>query len=63
MNNDTVICTIRWTVGDVRSAFKQEHGREPTKEELKNCVDNVDTNGLVNYSIENGWSFIFDAID
>ena len=60
-DNDT-ICEIRWTVEDVRAAFRNKYGREPTKGQLKDCVENVDTKTLEERSIEIGWTLIDEAI-
>jgi hypothetical protein len=62
MNDDEVLCEIKWTVADVRTAFKNKYGREPTDGQLQECVENVDTELLEDRSIEFGWSFIDEAI-
>lgn len=63
MKDDEVICTIKWTVADVRSAFVNEHGRQPTDDELQECVDNLDVSVLEEVSIERGWSIIKEVIN
>lgn len=62
MNDDEVLCTIKWLVADVKSAFREEHDREPTEEELEECVSNVNVKTLEEVSIERGWSIIKEAI-
>lgn len=62
MNDDDILCTIKWTVADVRTAFKNKYGREPSKGELQDCVDNLDTSALEEVSIERGWSVVDEAI-
>ena len=62
MKDDEVLCEIKWTVADVRAAFRNKYGREPTEGQLKDCVENVETKDLVDRSIENGWVFIEEAI-
>ena len=62
MNDDEVLCEIKWTVADVRTAFRNKYGREPTDGQLKDCVENVDTDTLEERSIETGWTLIDEAI-
>lgn len=62
MNEDEVICEIKWTVGDVETAFVNKYGRLPSEGELNDCVENVAVNTLEEASIERGWDFINDAI-
>ena len=62
MNEDDVICEIKWTVADVKTAFLIKHGCEPTEEQLQNCVNNVNEKALKDFSISYGWDFINEAI-
>ena len=62
MNNNEVICEIKWTVADVRKTFINKYGRQPTDGELSGCVQNVDCKTLEDRSTEYGWSFIKEAI-
>lgn len=62
MNDNDIICEIKWTVEDVRAAFRKKYGREPTDGQLKDCVENVDTKTLEERSIETGWTLIDEAI-
>ena len=62
MNEDEVICEIKWTVGDVKTAFVNKYGRLPSEGELNDCVENVAVKTLEEASIERGWDFINDAI-
>ena len=62
MNNNEVICEIKWTVEDVKVAFEDKYGRLPSDGELKDCVENVAIKALKDVSIERGWDFINEAI-
>ena len=62
MNENEVLVEIKWTVADVKQAFINKYGREPSKGELQDCVENVETDLLQDRSIEFGWSFIDEAI-
>ena len=62
MNDNEVIAKIEWTVADVRHAFADKYGRQPSDEELRECVDNVDVKSLRDLSTEYGWDFINDSI-
>jgi cysteinyl-tRNA synthetase len=53
---------IKWTVGDVKTAFVNEYGRLPSEGELKDCVENVAVKTLEEVSIERGWDIINEAI-
>lgn len=61
-NDDDVLCEIKWTVADVRTAFRNKYGREPTDGQLQDCIENVETSTLEEVSIERGWSVIDEAI-
>lgn len=63
MSDGDVICEIRWTVADVRSAFRERHGREPSCGELERCVTAVDAGALEERSIEAGWTLIDEAVE
>lgn len=63
MNDDEVLCEIKWTVSDVKKAFVTKYGRNPTDEELKLCIDNIDFKNLEDRSIEFGWDFINPEIN
>lgn len=62
MNEDEVICEIKWTVADIKAAFEKQYGHEPTEEQLEECVNNLNTRRLQEYSISCGWDFINDTI-
>lgn len=62
-NMDKVVCQISWTIQDFADAFAERKHRQPTKEELTKCIDNFSYSKLQDYSIENGWDFIYEAID
>ena len=63
MNDDVVLCEIKWTVSDVKKAFVNKYGRNPTDEELKLCIDSIDFKNLEDRSIEFGWDFINPEIN
>ena len=56
MNENDVICNIKWTVADVKQGFVNTYFREPSEEELKACIKKADT--LHGFLIEQGWDFI-----
>lgn len=62
MNDNEVICEIKWTVADVRRAFATRYRRQPTEAELSDCLMKVDSQALEDWSNENGWRFIEEAI-
>jgi hypothetical protein len=62
MKDDEVLSEIKWTVADVKAAFKNRYGREPSDGQLQDCIENLDTKSLEDRSIEFGWSFIYDAL-
>lgn len=62
MNDNEVICEIKWTVADVKTAFVNKYGRLPSEGELKDCVENVPVRNLEERSIEFGWDFIDEGI-
>lgn len=62
MNEDDVLLTIRWTVADVKTAFLNKYGRDPTDDELEYCIDKLNIKALKDFSIENGWTFINDSV-
>lgn len=62
MNDEEVIAQIIWKVADIRSAFVDRYGRQPTDGELKDAVENVKSSPLVESSIGHGWGVISDEI-
>ena len=58
MNDNDVLLTINWRVADVRTAFINKYGRQPSNRELKDCVENLDLGALEDMSIERGWEVI-----
>lgn len=62
MEDDEVLYEIKWTVADVRKAFVDRYGRQPSNGELSDCVQNLDTSTLEEVSIERGWSIVAEAI-
>jgi len=62
MNNDEVLCTIKWTVADVRKAFEETYKRQPDDNELQEAIDSISWGLIEDSSIENGWTCINTAI-
>lgn len=60
--DDEVIAVIKWTVADVRKAFVDKYGRQPSKGQLRDCVENVETKRLEEAAITQGWEYINEAI-
>lgn len=60
MNN--IICQISWTEQDIIDAFSSEYNREPTAEELTDCIKNLSVSDLQDRSVEFGWNFINRAV-
>lgn len=63
MDDDKELLVITWVVRDVRNMFEEIKGRQPTDEELKECVRRIDFKSLEACSIERGWQFIENAIE
>lgn len=62
MKDDEVLCTIKWTVADVRKAFKETYKRQPDDNELQEAIDSISWETVEDSSIENGWVHINAAI-
>lgn len=62
MNDDEVLCEIKWTVADVKKAFRDEYNREPTQEELETCIDEISWELIEDSSISSGWTVINTAV-
>ncbi len=61
MNDDEVLCTIKWTVADVKKSLTEEFNREPTEEEIQECIDEIDWDLIEEQSISTGWTIINTA--
>ena len=61
MNDDEVLCTIKWTVADVKKSLTEELNREPTEEEIQECIDEISWNLIEEQSISTGWTIINTA--
>jgi hypothetical protein len=57
-----ILCTITWSDRDVAEAFREKHGREPTEQELGECLERLDDGMLEEVCIERGWSVVQDAV-
>ena len=62
MNKNKVLCEIKWTIPDVKEAFREKYNREPTEEELQTCIDEIDWGLIEDTSISNGWTIINSAV-
>ena len=58
MSDDDVLCEIKWTVADLREAYIQHFGHNPTDEEVEELVERFDARHLKDVSIERGWEYI-----
>lgn len=61
MNDNEVICEIKWTVADVRMAYERKCGHKATDDEIKELVNNINWKRVEEVGIENGWEII-DAV-
>lgn len=59
---DVELAEIRWLSDDLYTALKDKLGREPTSEEMKYYMDNVNWSVLKERSIELGWEVMRDLI-
>ena len=62
MKDDEVLAEIKWTVADVKNAFRERYNREPTEEGLQTCIDEIDWGLIEDTSISNGWTIINTAV-
>lgn len=60
MNN--IICQITWTEQDIIDAFSSKYSREPTAEELSECIKKLSVKDFQDRSVEFGWDFINRAL-
>ncbi len=59
---DVELAKVRWLSDDLYTALKSKFGREPTDEEMKYYMDNVNWSVLEERSIELGWEVMSDLI-
>lgn len=52
---DDVILEIKWTKKDVRDAYIQKYGHEPTDDKIEKAVNNIEIKAMEEASIETGW--------
>lgn len=62
MNDNEVICKIKWTVADVRMAYERKYGHNATDDEIKELVNHIDWKRVEEVGIENGWEIIDTVI-
>lgn len=62
MDENKVLCEIKWTVKDVITSFVNNSGRKPTEEELEECIDNISWKLVEETGISNGWTVIGTAV-
>lgn len=67
MSEDTLGTTgVIWTEEDIETKFNDRYNREPSKEEVKDIVDNYlnELNDIGHeVAIESGWNIIYSAFD
>lgn len=57
MNDNQVVCEIRWCVSDVRSALEIA-GYEPSDENVQKALDNRLERTMEEMSVQYGWEFL-----
>lgn len=60
---DKPILQITWTMQDIFDSFKEHIGREPTEDDLQQCIKKINWKTMQDRSIEYGWNFIYQTID
>ena len=63
MDDNEVICEIKWTVADLRTAYKNRYGHNATDEKIFEILGRLDIKRLQEVGIEYGWEIINEAID
>lgn len=58
MEENKVLCEIKWTVKDVITSFENTYKRKPTEAELEECIDNISWKLVEETGISNGWTVI-----
>jgi len=56
------LCEIKWTVDDVREAFKLAYGREGSDDEIYDIVNKIDWERIEEAGIERGWDIIHEVV-
>lgn len=56
------LCKIKWTVDDVREAFKLAYGREGSDDEIYDIVNKIDWERIEEAGIERGWGIIHEVV-
>lgn len=62
MNDNEVICEIKWTVADVRLAYERKYGHNASDEEIRETLARLNVKRLQEVGIEYGWEIINEAI-
>ena len=58
MKDNDILCEIKWTVADLRTAYVNHFGHNPTDEEVEELSKRLDVKTLEDISIERGWEII-----
>ncbi len=53
-----ILCEIKWTAEDVRTAYERHFGRNATDEEIDEYVNMIDWDRVQEVVIEQGWDII-----
>ena len=56
------ISKVTWSRDDVSLSFEEKYKRKPTEQELDDCVDAIDWEGLKVAMIDKGWEYIDSAV-
>lgn len=63
MDENKILCEIKWTVKDVITSFKSQAGREPTESELEDCINTISWKLVEETGIANGWTIVNTAVN
>lgn len=58
MNDNEVICEIKWTVADVRMAYERKYGHRATDDDIEFLVNHINWKRVEEVGLENGWEII-----
>jgi hypothetical protein len=62
MNDNKVICEIKWTVADLRIAYERKYGRNASDDDIEFLVNHINWKRVEEVGIENGWEIIDTVI-
>ena len=61
--DDRIIAQITWTVEDIKNSLKDELGREPTEQEVEDCLEFFESESCEDQSTSYGWEFVNSAVE